>query len=133
MIDVHQGLIDQTCSAIKQLITHQNDFGSSSQFGQFSAVWIGFLRDLRSFARIDPSSASRLVRNESYDELFRVVRHTYVESEFVKLTELLNSSRNVASAATQASRTQRTERDLFERSNEGDIEFMDEEESTGKS
>jgi hypothetical protein len=44
----------------------------------------------------------------------------------------LNSSKNVASA-TQASKTQRTERDLFERSNEGDIEFMDEEESTGKS
>ncbi len=132
MIDVHQGLIDQTCSAIKQLITHQNDFGSSNQFGQFSSVWIAFLRDLRSFAQIDPSSASRLVRNESYDELFRVIRHTFVESEFTKLTELLNSSRNAASA-TQASRTQRTERDLFERSNEGDIEFVDEEESTGKS
>ena len=49
------------------------------------------------------------------------------------MTELLNSSRNVVLEATQESKTQRTERDLFERSNEGDIEFMDEEESTGKS
>ena len=65
--------------------------------------------------------------------MFHFIHKSFVESEILKLAEMLKSSKN--NAPTQASKTQRTAAaaasDHFDMSVD-DVEFMDEDESIGE-
>ena len=75
IIDIYQGVIEKTCSILNQLLSNDNNSADSSTFGlqfqQLTSAWTSFLRELRSFAKIDQRFNS-LIETESFGQMFEV-------------------------------------------------------------